>query len=218
MATRSILPSRHIVTFQCGSTEYSIDHCSQQLTTEQLGCMFNVQPSTLWLSTDNRAFFAIADGSLNLPQTGPDSIEPYTTLVVQGSPMETQQPPSAPPVTISAITPAAPSSSNRPQWSGFNSVVNQSRTRTPPPPPSGPGYPLKVVQAKIVRFDGSKPNFERIGQTFVNITESTANLNHVLTAVQEEFGEEYVVTTANRLEVKDSSGTQGEYIHDAWHA
>ncbi len=139
-------------------------------------------------------------------------IRNYT--VVQGSPGETQQPPSAPPVAISAITPAAPSPSNRTQWSGFNSVVNQSRTRTP----SGPGYPLKVVQAKIVTFDDSKPNFERIGQTFVNIAESTANLNHVLTAVREEFGEEYVVTTADGLEVKDSPGTQGEYIRDAWHA
>ncbi len=210
MATRSTLPSR-IVTFQRGSTEYDIDLCSQQLTSQQLGRMFGIQPSTLWLSADNRAYFSTVDGSLTLP----DNISPYTIFAVQGSSAESQQPPTVvqtPPVTISATTPA-PSSGSRPQWSGFTSVMSQSnpsRTRTP----SGPGYPLKVVQARILRFDGNKPNFERIGQTFVNITEATANLNHVLTAVREEFGEEYVVTTADGLEVKDSSGTQGEYLYN----
>ena len=61
-----------------------------------------------------------------------------------------------------------------------------------------------------MRFDGGKPQFERVGQVFVNITEATANLMHVLTAVREDFGEDYVVVTAEGLEVKDSSGTQGE--------
>ncbi len=80
------------------------------------------------------------------------------------------------------------------------------RTRTP----SGLGYPLKIVQVRILRYVSGKPVYERVGQAFVHICETTANLLHILTAIREEFGDNYVVTTADGLEVKDSSGTQGK--------
>ncbi len=172
MATRA---SDCIVTFQRGTTEFDIDIIDQHLTAEQLGRMFGVQPSSLWLSADNRAYFSNADGTLNL-----GGVMPFTTFAVQGSPasVESQQlstPTLQTPTTLSAT--AAPTSGNRSPWSGFTSVVstNPSRARAP-------GYPLKVVQARILRFEGGKPIFERIGQTFVNISEATANLTHVLTA------------------------------------
>ena len=59
-------------------------------------------------------------------------------------------------------------------------------------------------------MENDKPIFTRHGQIFVNITDSSANLTHILTGVREEFGDEYVVVTADGLEVRDSSGTQGE--------
>ena len=56
----------------------------------------------------------------------------------------------------------------------------------------------------------NKPNFTRHGQIFVNITDSSAILTHIRTGVREEFGNEYVVVTADGLGVRDSSRTRGE--------
>ena len=46
-------------------------------------------------------------------------------------------------------------------------------------------------------------------QTFVDVTESTSNVNYVRNAVQKRWGEEYTLVTADGLEIEDSSGTQG---------
>ena len=59
-------------------------------------------------------------------------------------------------------------------------------------------------------MENDKPIFSRQGQIFVNITDSSTNLTHILTGVREEFGDEYVVVTADGLEVRDFSRTQGE--------
>ena len=56
-------------------------------------------------------------------------------------------------------------------------------------------------------MENDKPIFTRHGQSFVNITDLSANLTHILTGVREEFGDKYVVVTADGLEVRDSLGT-----------
>ena len=43
-------------------------------------------------------------------------------------------------------------------------------------------------------------------QTFVDVTEATANLHYVSSAIQRKWGPEYVLVTSDGL---DSSGTQG---------
>ena len=48
-------------------------------------------------------------------------------------------------------------------------------------------------------------------QTFVDVTESTSNVNYVRNAVQKRWGEEYTLVTVDGLEIEDSSGTQGRY-------
>ena len=53
--------------------------------------------------------------------------------------------------------------------------------------------------------------FPKVGQTFITLTESTANIQHVTTAVKAEFGDEYVLVTADGLEVRDSTGTRGTF-------
>lgn len=70
--------------------------------------------------------------------------------------------------------------------------------------------PIKIVQVQIERVENHTPLYTRHGQLFVNITDSSANLTHVLTAVCEEFSNNNATTTADGLEVRDSSGTQGE--------
>ena len=73
--------------------------------------------------------------------------------------------------------------------------------------PSGHRFPVKIVQVRLERMKNYKLIFTRHGQLFMNITDYSANLTHILTGVQEEFGDEYVVVMADGLEVRDSSGT-----------
>ena len=51
-----------------------------------------------------------------------------------------------------------------------------------------------------------KCEFANHGQTFVDVT---SNVNYIRNAVQKRWGEEYTLVTADRLEIEDSSGTQG---------
>ena len=56
-----------------------------------------------------------------------------------------------------------------------------------------------------------KCEFTNHGQTFVDVTESTSNVNYVRNVVQKRWREEYTLVTADGLEIEDSSGTQGRY-------
>ena len=91
-----------------------------------------------------------------------------TTLTVQGQPAEADNHTSTrsqqQTVTLSS-TPA------RSQWSGWTSVAGYSQNTIRSKLTASSGYPLKIVQARILRFDGGKPQFERVGQVFVNITD-----------------------------------------------
>ena len=57
-----------------------------------------------------------------------------------------------------------------------------------------------------MEFLNSWPNFRKLGQMYV---EMKGNVLHVTAAAQREFGEDYVVVTADGLEVKDCTGPQG---------
>ena len=59
------------------------------------------------------------------------------------------------------------------------------------------------------RLANGKCEFANHGQTFVDVTESTSNVNYIRNAVQKRWGEEYTLVTADGLEIEDSSGTQG---------
>ena len=86
-------------------------------------------------------------------------------------------------------------------YTGFQSVVPKSSTG---------GFSLKVVQAEISSILGKgHPNYEMIGQMFTTVCERTSNVAYILTQIQREFGQEYVVITADGLEEKNLSGTQG---------
>ena len=68
-----------IVTLQRGAVEFDI-RVDQRVTTEQLGCMFSVQPDTVWLSAENKAFFS-SDGAFDLAT---ENIAEYTIVTVRG--------------------------------------------------------------------------------------------------------------------------------------
>ena len=68
---------------------------------------------------------------------------------------------------------------------------------------------MKIVQAHLSFTSGGKPRFQPVGQMYVPVHETTANVPHVLSAVQQEFGQSYIIVTADGIELQDSPGTQG---------
>ena len=97
-------------------------------------------------------------------------------------------------------------------------VLPHVATPAPPPrlpPVAGPSRKcqtvnVKVVQAVLKRHPGGKCEFTQLGQTFVDVTEATANVDYIRSAIQKKWGTDYIIVTADGLEIEDSSGTQGK--------
>ena len=68
---------------------------------------------------------------------------------------------------------------------------------------------VKIVKATMTTGLNGKPEFTPLTQTFVDVTESTANTNYILNAVQRKWGSQYVIVTSDGLQIDDGSGTQG---------
>ena len=99
--------------------------------------------------------------------------------------------------------------------SGLGSSGTMTVSTTPPVPfrsviHSGKkGISVKIVQAHLGFTSGGKPRFQPVGQVYVPVQETTANVPYVLSAIQQEFGQSYVIVTADGIELQDSPGTQG---------
>ena len=145
--------------------------------------------TTLWLREEfgNRAFFPDATNSyFTLPN---DVIR----LVVEGSPQAARPAQVATPMPGPSVTGTTSPYPYRP-------FFHRSKSQT---------VNVKVVRASMKRLASGKCEFANHGQTFVDVTESTSNVNYVRNAVQKRWGEEYTLVTADGLEIEDSSGTQG---------
>ena len=68
---------------------------------------------------------------------------------------------------------------------------------------------VKIVQATTKRLPSGKLEFIAQNQTFVDVTEITANLHYVSSVIQRKWGPQYVLVTSDGLKLDDSSGTQG---------
>ena len=62
---------------------------------------------------------------------------------------------------------------------------------------------VKIAKATMKLGANGKPEFTPLTQTFVDITESTANTDYILSAVQRMWGTQYVIVTS------DGSRTEG---------
>ena len=69
-------------------------------------------------------------------------------------------------------------------------------------PAGGQFVSVKVFEANLSFTDSGKPNFEKLGQVFIEIREATANV------AQAELGANYTLVTNDGLELHDSAGTQ----------
>lgn len=192
------------VTFTRGDRRFDLD-ISRSYTVEQLGRMFSLEPSSVWLKRnfDQRAFFPTTDGRFDFPSF---RLSEFDILNVEGEPANSTTPTVTPSSssTLSATT-SSGSASGRSgsvgrSYPGFTSVVRRASSAT---------FNLKIVRARISHFSGGRPSFEKQGQMFLELSEATANQAFVLDAVQREWGEDFVVVTADGLEISNSPGTQG---------
>ena len=71
---------------------------------------------------------------------------------------------------------------------------------------------VKIVKATMKLGANGKPEFTPVTQTFVDVTETTANTDYILSAVQRKWGAQYVIVTSDGLQIEDGSGTQGNTI------
>ena len=147
-----------------------------------------LDPTTVWLREEfgNRFFFPdSANASFDLP-AGIDCLVVEGAAVVQGP-----SPVSSVPVTT-------------PGYAGGTRPVFSSGQRK-----GQPTFNVKVVQASLKWLPNGKPEFNHLGQVFVDITEATANVHYIRSEVQKKWGADYIIVTADGLQLDDSPGTQG---------
>ena len=163
-----------------------------------------VNPSETWLrdDCDGAAFFPQENGNLNLGSLG---VSAYATLVVEGPALSASTLPRSNtlPCQQSSVTVSStPSTSSLPPPS-FRSVTAPKR---------GANFSLKVVKATMCRQGKRKAEFQPISQTYLELVESTANLEHILGIIQKRWGTEYTLVTSDGLPLEDSPATQGLFL------
>ena len=157
-----------------------------------------LDPAIVWLheeSPGSRAFFPDSHNTRFLLNDDVGVL--ITNLVAMGSPVPTTSPASSVPARMSAAL-AEPSTSGLhiPQAQFTASRKAQSTN-------------VKIIQASMKRLANGKVEFLAQNQTFVDVTEATANLHYISSAVQRKWGQEYSLVTSDGLKLDDSSGTQG---------
>ena len=95
---------------------------------------------------------------------------------------------------VVAYSPAGPSSSN---YVGFRPSY-KSKTCS-----------VRIAKADVRRLSNGKVELEKLEQTFIDLTDDTANVNYVNTVIQKKWGKEYVLCTNDGLPIEDGFGTQG---------
>ena len=138
-----------------------------------------VDPETAYLKEEfgQRAFFPDSNHEFNLPTCVGVTI---FSLMVEGSFLGSRS------VALSS-TPG--SSGTRPVFSGKKEL----------------SVKVKVVQASTKKLSSGKVEFTRENQTYVTVTEATANVDYVTQAIQRKWGFNYVLVTADGLKFDDSA-------------
>lgn len=72
---------------------------------------------------------------------------------------------------------------------------------------------VKVVKSSISKLSSGKLDFQKLGQTFVDVNETTSNVDYISNCVQRKWGRDYTLVTSDGLRIEDSTGTQGILLH-----
>ena len=59
---------------------------------------------------------------------------------------------------------------------------------------------------------GKKVEFQPHSQTFIELVDSTANVEHILGVIQRRWGSDYILVTQDDLQLEESPATQGNCI------
>lgn len=169
--------------------------------------MLQVNPSEAWLrdEVDGTVYLPQPDGNFNLQEAGVPS---YASLIVEGPSAQhprTNLPPASrsnSAATMSLSSTPGPSTSTQGLSSpSFRSVIAAKR---------GPSFNLKIIKAKMIRT-GKKVEFKPVHQTFIELVEATANVDHILGVVQRKWGANFILVTQDGLRLEEAPGTQGMY-------
>ena len=72
-----------------------------------------------------------------------------------------------------------------------------------------PSATVKIVQATMKCLASGTTERVTVNQTFVDVTQITANVRYISSVVQTKWGSQYVLVTSGGLKLDDSSGKQG---------
>ena len=170
-----------------------------------------MNPSEVWLrdEIDGAAYFPLQNGNFDLSSQG---VSRYATLIVEGPTVPVSTPArnnlprnhlQGPSVSLSS-TPGTHSSTPLHSFSApntsssFQSVIAPRRV---------PSFSLKVIKADVHRI-GKKIDFQPQSQIFIDLVDSTANVDGV---VQCRWGSDYILVTQDGLQLEESPATQGSY-------
>ena len=134
-----------------------------------------------------------------------EEIAPFTTLIVEGPIQSGSLPRSfsrSSSVTVSS-TPSPTVSHVPSQAPSFRSVTAPRRI---------PTFNLKILKARMTKTNKRKLEFESISQTYIELVDSTANLEHIKGVVHKRWGTQYTLVTSDGIELEDSPATQDTFL------
>ena len=78
-----------------------------------------------------------------------------------------------------------------------------------------PVHLVKMMKARMTaaKRNGGKPTFAFTGQTYLELTETTATVAHVCEQVQKQWGTEYTVVSNKGMEIEDCLATQSKKLN-----
>lgn len=73
------------------------------------------------------------------------------------------------------------------------------------------GAIAKIIHAEMTqKNEKGPPSFQELGQTYMNISEDTANVSYVLSKARDSFNDPSLeLVTSNGLKIMDNEGTKG---------
>ena len=161
-----------------------------------------MNPAESWLKDelDGTVYFPMPNGNFDLRE---QRISPYATLTVEGPDFRGPLPPPRPLSTSLSSTQlssdAAGSSGLQQTSPNWRSVISPKRL---------PTFNLKVVKAEMKKI-GKKIEFTPISQTFIELIDSTANLENITGIIQRRWGSNYVLMTQDGLKLEESPSLNG---------
>ena len=207
------------VIFHRGDVTHDLNILGSKFSAANFARLFNMEERSVWLREtfgSSCTFFPDHEtGEFDL--TG---IDPYTcpNMDVMGTSKSSSPDLPAPlrrdrDSTVSVDTGATPHQQAGPSGHqdhhGFNFVLpNRGNRRS-----QDTSFSIKVVQARMsAGASATRPHFQRLGQSYVVMTERQANVDYILRELRAEFGDGHVLVTSDGLEIRDSPGTRGKLM------